>query len=206
MEREPLLESLDFELPAGRMLRLQRARGWTLQCATGALLVTQEGDLRDLVLCAGGKVGIASHGRVLVEASGAANAQARVRLTRPARQGLSLGQPVARLVKPSVAQARPSFARPGPCAEFAGPLTLQRVFGEPRLLEQLVRQARRERNALLGACAAGALRHAVKLAAWTVRGGVALSAVLGRLATALRPRLPSLQESFAALVFLRSRS
>jgi len=35
------------------MIRIQRARGWTVYCEYGAVLLTQEGDVRDYVLGAG---------------------------------------------------------------------------------------------------------------------------------------------------------
>jgi len=144
------LNELDYDLPAGRMLRIQRARGWTVYCEYGQLLLTQEGDSRDFIMNPGDRVFINSHGRVLAEAAGMGREGARLRLLRPVRRELPLGPPVVRLVKPSGANAGAALnCHAERCAGLA-PLSYERVFR--------------------------------------------------------RLRLSSLQETFSALVFLRSRS
>lgn len=191
----------DYQLASGRLLRVHRARGWTVYCEYGELLLTQEGDVRDFVLRAGDRIGIHTHGRVLVEAFGGSGL--RLMQAKPCHgPARSPGRPVVRLVP---ARAGAAFDRhAGRCAAM-GPLTYERVFRSPRLLEQLVERARRERGALLAACAAAALAGVAGLALRAGRLSAGLVRGVGGAAAGLRPRLPSLQETFAALVFLRSR-
>lgn len=208
MERNRTVEQADYRVPAGRLLRLLRARGWTLQCVAGTLLLTQEEDARDFTLGAGEELVIGTQGRVLVESVGPGTQGARVRLARAARAGRLAGQPVVKLVK----LVKPSSARagmvPGPCTSTRiarGTPTTESVFSDPRLLEQLVREAHRERNVLIGAVAVAMLGQVRRWILGAGRMALAGVTVAARLIAGLRPRLPTLQETFAARVFLRSR-
>ena len=189
--------SNDYDLPAGRLMRVQRARGWAVYCEFGELLLTQEGDARDFVMKAGERAFINTHGRVLVESS----CGSRLRLLPPAPvDAASLGRPVVRLLR----QREGAGAAPG-CAANPGPLTYARVSSEPRLMEQLVAQARRERNALIAACLAAGAKAAAGLAKQAVRLAIFAARSSQRFLAGLRPRLPSLHETFSARIFLRSR-
>ena len=195
-----------YDLPAGRMLRIQRARGWAVYCEYGELLLTQEGDSRDFIVNPGDRVFINSHGRVLVEAAGMGREGARLRLLRPARRELPLGPPVIRLVRPFQAQASAALNRHAERCAGLGPLNYERVFRSPRLMEKLVACAHCERDALIASYAVAVFEGGARLAAQAGRWVVAVAAALTRFVQGLRPRLPSLQETFAALMFLRSRS
>ena len=65
-----LIASTDctYSLPAGRLMRVERAHGWTVQCERGRLVVTQAGDAEDHELGAGERLVLATDGRVLVGA------------------------------------------------------------------------------------------------------------------------------------------
>lgn len=205
MERNQALQQTEYCVPAGRLLRLLRSRGWTLHCVAGTLLITQEGDARDHTLRAGEQAAIDSHGRVLVEAVGSATQGARLRLVRTAPAGLVPGRPVVELVKPSPARIGTHPASLQPHCHPPGTLTTGHVFRDPRLLEQLVREAHRERNALIGTVVAATIARGMRLVTGAGRMALTGATAVARLIAGLRPRLPTLQETFAARVFLRSR-
>lgn len=186
----------DYDLPAGRMMRVQRARGWTVYCEFGELLLTQEGDARDFVLRAGERTWINTHGRVLVEAT----CGAKLRLMKMGEA--PLGRPVVRVLPRRASAALDRHA--GRCAEL-GPLNYERVFRNPRLMERLVARAHCERDALMAACVAAAFKGGLRLSVKAGHAVMAAAGALARAAAGLRPQLPSLHETFAALVFLRSR-
>jgi hypothetical protein len=59
-------------LPAGRPLRLTRARGWRLVCERGCVWITAPGVPDDIYLLAGERWSVPVDGLVLVEAEGEA--------------------------------------------------------------------------------------------------------------------------------------
>lgn len=69
-----------IDLVAGRPAVLDRARGTRVDCLEGTLWITQDGDIRDIVLPAGSAFVIDRDTRVLVSAIDAA----RFALRRPA--------------------------------------------------------------------------------------------------------------------------
>jgi hypothetical protein len=190
----------EYDLAPTRMMRVQRARGWAVYCESGELLLTQEGDGRDFVLKAGDRVIINTHGRVLVEAT--CGSRLRLLQADAARASSSPGRPVVRVLPQRATAALNRHA--GQCAAL-GPLTYERVFRRPRLVEQLVGRAHRERNALLAACAMAVMAGGMHFMAAAARASLAAVRSLLGAAAGLRPQLPSLQETFSALVFLRSR-
>ena len=65
-----LIQSTDstYSLAEGRLMRVERAQGWTVQCQSGRLVVTQAGDGEDHELAAGDRLVVRTDGRVLVGA------------------------------------------------------------------------------------------------------------------------------------------
>jgi hypothetical protein len=61
-----------WELEPGELVRLDDARGITLRVTRGALWITQEHDVRDIVLAAGDSFTIDRRGLTVVEAQGRA--------------------------------------------------------------------------------------------------------------------------------------
>ena len=83
--------SSTYWLPATGMMRIEQAQGWRLDCEAGEVLVTQDGDYRDLSLSAGQSLVLSSRGRVLVDGV----LDARFRL----QPGVATPGPVAQLAR-----------------------------------------------------------------------------------------------------------
>ena len=212
---------MEYRLPQGRMLRIQRARGWTLHCVEGIILLTQQGDSRDYVLRAGGSVALDTGGRVLLDAHG----DARLRLASPAALSAWSGAAPSRPVTVPVVRllaARCHGSDNVPDLLHAGapliphdsvPLTYSQMRRDPRLVEALMAHAHREQGDMMACClmsAARAIRRVVAGALLASVGGVArlirlVAGALKRILSGMRPQLPSVAETFAARVLLRSR-
>lgn len=69
---ERMLESIEIAVPAGRTLRIHRAKGAVLRVVQGTGWITEEGDTEDYALGAGDTRRIGSAGLTLVHAFDAA--------------------------------------------------------------------------------------------------------------------------------------
>ena len=201
--------AMSYRLPQGRMLRIQRALGWTLHCDGGVVHLTQQGDARDIVLGAGGAAALATNGRVLLDAHG----DAHLRLAPPAlrRDGLCIGWRAVDVLRPAVVPVvRLLAARRHGATAPELPLSYEAVFRDPRLLENLVARAHRERNEAIAAAFAGVLLVAARGGVVACRSFVRISCAVAQkvkqMAAGPRLQLPSVAETFAARIFLRSRT
>jgi hypothetical protein len=77
---EKMLETLDVAIPCGRTLRISHARGMKLRVIAGNGWVTEEGNVTDYALGAGGERRIGTDGLTLVHAFDAA----RITIEAPA--------------------------------------------------------------------------------------------------------------------------
>ena len=62
------LDRANLLLEAGQVIRLHDAMGTRVQCLHGALWITQHGDRRDHLVCAGGTLTLGRPGLVLIHA------------------------------------------------------------------------------------------------------------------------------------------
>ena len=97
--------AMSYRLPQGRMLRIQRALGWTLHCDGGVVHLTQQGDARDIVLGAGGAAALATNGRVLLDAHG----DAHLRLAPPGTFAATAASPLGRRARCKAAGSAPAW-------------------------------------------------------------------------------------------------
>lgn len=200
-----------YRLPQGRMLRIQRALGWVLHCDDGAIHLTQQGDARDIVLRAGAALVLNTNGRVVLDAHG----DARLRLAPPAAAAIRAGWRRLLLLPAAASSASPvvrllAAHRHGVAPASGLPPTYDAVFrAQPdgsRLLDVLVARAHHERSEMIAATLVAAMSAVASIGVGAVRGVFRIGVVAGlALCARLRLQLPSLAETFAARVLLRTR-
>ena len=95
------LQSGEYELSENAPIRLNNARGVSIQCTAGTIWITLSGEAGDIFLQAGERWSIKSNGLALIESIGTGC----IRLEKPARFTLAnLGRSINRLHQKTLAQ------------------------------------------------------------------------------------------------------
>jgi len=93
----------DYELSENAPIRLNNARGVSIQCTAGTIWITLSGEAGDIFLQAGERWTIKSNGLALIESIGTGC----IRLEKPSRFTIAnLGRSIKRLRQTTLAQIR----------------------------------------------------------------------------------------------------